>query len=384
MSRTFKILMFLPVVFGCLIRICTADPRNWLRYFDNPVIVPGFGIGTSFSDPSVLYDEEETLWKMWATVGWDEVRGQRRYAIRYAESEDGVYWKIQEDLAFLPSDNFNDWDYTHVEMPSVVKIPSAPPDKRYMLFYAGANVTQKALAKGEPNYQIGLAFSSDGKKFNRLPASLSPHSKNGLLLTIKDFFVYVLGVEEGTLSDPEILIKDGIYHLWFTGKGFDSSGRLVASGIGFASTADGVQWKVSPQNPLSSLMRKDNPGRSAHCSVLWNEAQQVFEMWYDDDSGKELSQVGLGDPKNVIGYWHAVSKNGEDWTTEHQEGRDFVWDSFDPAETYGLTAGVEVVLQDNVYFFFYGAKGAKKVPSRWPSEDIMTINLATRGAPIQY
>ena len=53
-------------------------------------------------------------------------------------------------------------------------------------------------------------------------------------------------------ADPEVIRKDGAFHMWFSSMGFDGTGA-AASGISYATSSDGVHWSPSNQNPLFSL-----------------------------------------------------------------------------------------------------------------------------------
>jgi len=75
-----------------------------------------------------------------------------------------------------------------------------------MLWYSGANSQVKAETQGFAWYQIGLAFSADGKHFTRLPASESPYSgqnlglgtgSDGLTFFWKDALPGVAGATDG-------------------------------------------------------------------------------------------------------------------------------------------------------------------------------------------
>lgn len=118
------------------------SPSRWQRFPNSPVIVPGFQakpggpIGVNVADPSVLYDSTERKWKLWFATGWGEAK-DKRLVIKYAESGDGISWDVQAVPALEPATNARAWDYTQVETPAVLKNPSAPPERRYMLWYAG-------------------------------------------------------------------------------------------------------------------------------------------------------------------------------------------------------------------------------------------------------
>lgn len=347
-------------------------------------MVPGFPIrpggpaGVTVADASVLYDEDDRLWKMWFATAWDEEAGPR-IGIKYAESRDGIAWTMAKRLALEPSAAPSHWDHTNAEMPSVVKNPSAPPERRYMLWYGGGNSTRRAMARGLPYYQIGLAFSRDGRHFARLPAAESPYAWAGLVLVIQHALPGFPQVTDGAVADPDVLLKDGIFHMWFTTIALNRRGEVVTGGISHAISRGGSSWHPSRKNPLPSLMRERPITASTQPSVVWNARKRSFEMWYTNDRTADLDQLPKGARGMAAsGYWYASSKNGEDWLTFHGAGRDFRWDRHSAPERYGLATGVEVVLRQGEYRMYYNALGANKVPEGWPHPMNWAMNLATR------
>lgn len=356
---------------------------TWQRHPASPIIVPGFqnkpggDIVLNAADPHALWDEEERKWKMWFGVGW--FKGKDKYiGIKYAESADGINWNVDADLAMEPASDPAAWDATMTETPTVVKNTTAPPERRYLLVYAGGNLRQGEIIPGLPYYQLGVAFSRDGKKFTRPAPSESPYGKAGLALTAADAFPGASGIAKGVLTDPSVLFQDGVYRAWFPGVAMNASGQPLASGIGYITSHDGMRWKASRQNPLSSLARPENPAGPARPTVIWNPTKKLFEMWYDDDTEQELKK--FSDYEFALnGYWYASSKDGENWANTYQRGRDFKWDPSFDFEKHGTIAGPAVVLKDGTYHLFYGAYGTKNIPKGF-GKVVWALNLATRKA----
>lgn len=362
----------------------SAPVALWRRHPHNPIIVPGFPIrpggppGVSVADASVFYDEDERRWKMWFATAWEE-RGGSRTGVKYAESPDGVAWTIGKGLALAPGTAPADWDHTNVETPSVVKHPSAPAERRYMLWYSGGNVKRRSMGRGFPYYQIGLAFSRDGRRFARLPANESPYAWSGLVLVVQHALPAWPEVTDGVIADPDVVLKDSAFHMWFSTLALNRRGQVVSGGIGHAVSRNGVSWRASRKNPLPSLMRERPIIPSTQPSVVWNDRKRSFEMWYSNDRAVELDDV----PENArefaaSGYWYASSKDGDEWRTLYAAGRDFRWDRRFAPERYGLVSGVEVVLRRGEYRMYYNALGAAKVPAGWPHPMIWGMNLAIR------
>ncbi|MGH2404695.1 MAG: hypothetical protein ACRDGN_09535 [bacterium] len=370
--------------FGTLSSPSPEPAPRWHRYSLNPIIVPGFTIrpggpvGVTVADASVLYDEDERRWKMWFSTGWDD-KGRSRTGIKYAESSDGIVWAIGKGLALAPSAVPSAWDATHAESPSVVMDPSAPPERRYMLWYSGGNTTRRSMSQGVPYYQIGLAFSRDGRRFTRIPAAESPYAWAGLVLVVQHALPAFPQVTDGVLADPDVLLKGGIFHMWFSTIALNRRGGMVTGGIGHAISENGVSWHASRKNPLPSLMRERPIAPSTQPSVVWNPRKGSFEMWYTNDRAGELEELRPEAREFATsGYWYASSRDGEEWFTLHGAGRDFQWDKHSASERYGLVTGVEVVLRKSEYRMYYNALGTSKAPPRWPHPAIWAMNLAIR------
>jgi hypothetical protein len=361
-----------------------APASPWQRYPHNPIIVPGFAVrprgpvGVHMTDASVLYDDEDQRWKMWFATGWTE-GATPRTGIKYAESRDGIAWTLDPGLALEPGPARAAWDYTNTDTPSVIKDPLARPDRRYMLWYAGGNSTRRTIGRGFPYYQIGLAFSRDGRRFTRVPAAESPYAWAGLVLVVQHAFPALPQVKDGVLTDPEVVRRGGIYHMWFSGLAQNDRGMTVTKGIGHATSRNGVSWKASRKNPLPSLMREHPIAPSSQPSVIWNPRKAAFEMWYTNDRDEELKRFASETREFAAsGYWYASSTNGVDWTTLHGRGRDFRWDRRNAAEHYGLITGAEVVWRRGEYRMYYNALGTSRAARSWPQPVIWAMNLATR------
>lgn len=353
---------------------------SWERYADSPVIYPGFQItpGGAFSvatgDPSVLYDEEERKWKAWFSSAWPEGTNGR-VGIKYAESDDGRNWMVQDGLALGPTGATNDWDGTDADTPAVVKNPAAPAAQRYLLWYSGGNTMQRTIG-GSPYYQIGQASSSDGRTFTRVASADSPYGKAGLTLMVQDVFpAYYPLVQDGVVADPDVVLKDGVYHLWMSSIGLTTTGEYVAAGMSYATSTNGINWSPAPVNPLPTLTRNSFTF-PVHPGVLWNHSQGYFEMWYKCDTDSELEQLPTQE-SGMVGYWHAISLNGEEWITYYNQGRDFTGDRSYAFESYNLMAVGDVVLKDGDYYLYYPAYGTNKVPA-YMIPPVWAVNLAIR------
>ena len=95
------------------------------------------------------------------------------------------------------------------------------------------------------DYAIGVAFSADGTTFTRAA------SNGGKVLDAAQVYPASL---DGVVADPELVVKDGVYHLWFSS--FGCSGTNCATvdryGIAHATSTDAITWTVEAA-PVMSL-----------------------------------------------------------------------------------------------------------------------------------
>lgn len=349
---------------------------EWQRHPSNPILSPGFEVwpggprALAIADPSVMFDDDDQIWKMWFACLWQD--NGARLGIKYADSRDGVSWAVQDGLAFSPPDDSSAWDATQVETPSVLKLASAPPDQRYALYYAGGNVNEQRLGGGYPFFQVGLAYSADGRQFTRLPGDGSPYGLPGLVLHGRDMLP---GAADGLIADPEVKLNEGVLHMWTTSLGFDTSHRPIQSGISHATSADGIKWIPSANNPLPTLHRSID-GVAGQPSVVWNDALQGWEMWFTDDSTLDALRV-WGQQSATVGFWYAFSTDGLTWSRAPRAQRNFEWSAGLRSESRGLITGVAVVLVGDQYRMYYSAYTDDPAPGNLIIPNAWNLNLAT-------
>ncbi len=362
--------------------------ERWQRHQNNPVMLPDLDrpdglIDIAVADPAVLLDPDDGLWKAWYSTSLKEPDCTFEIALRYAESTDGVVWNAQLAPALESSADPADWDHTNVETPFVLKVQSAPPGRRYYMYYSGANQLETP-GRPFPFYQIGLAFSADGKIFTRLPASESPYGVEGLVFRGEDSFPAIPNIGKGLLADPTLILKDGQFRMWYSSLAEDSLQQPLAFGISYATSTDGIHWTPEPQNPVPSLRRPGDLQSGAAPSVLWNPAQGLYELWFVNDTVEDLSAVPATEFQ-AAAYWHATSTEGIEWNIDYAAGPDFSWNSAFEEEQWGLIIGVHVMLHDDEYRMYYPAWSARNVPPGFlvPTQTgfepgVVAVSLASR------
>ncbi|MDR2148034.1 MAG: family 43 glycosylhydrolase [Tannerella sp.] len=139
---------------------------------------------------------------------------------------------------------------------------------------------------------------------------------------------------EDDINRPSVLIKDGLYHIWYTGqyKGKNSS-------IGYAISKDGKNFVRQSDKPVLSPTEPWEKVAVMCPHVIWDEKENIYKMWY---SGGEQYEP------DAIGY--ATSKDGLHWEKRRQPV--FSADPSKEFEKYKVTA-CQVVKRKNDYLMFY-------------------------------
>jgi hypothetical protein len=382
-----------------------TPPAGWERSTSNPLVLPKLTateMDYGPADPTVLFDSDDDKWKVWFSSSLKDLgTGEEVMTIQYAESTDGTSWS-EPVVAFQSSPDPLAWDHTHSETPAVMKNPdpAAPADQKFLLWYSGAN---EDLAAGQgrpatfPYYQIGLAFSADGKSFTRYLPGLA--SNPGLVL-VADAGLFGASLPglfgDGVVADPEVIYRDGQFHMWFSSYAetvpdpVEPTGRtFLAFGISHVTSTDGIAWTAGHDNPLASLAKPSEPTSGRQPSVVFNSARNRYEMWFTNDSEAETDSIPC-DFNTVVGFWHAVSDDGTTWNPDYS-GRSLSYDAAYAYEGLGFLTGVEVVLLDGTYHMFYSAWGTEGIPNPNPYycpaqgggylEALLSLNRATAEAP---
>jgi predicted GH43/DUF377 family glycosyl hydrolase len=207
---------------------------NWSKYAGNPVLMPGrktpgAAIGNDYynlSDPCVIKDAG--VYKIWYTSsGKTAAIPENHCSISYAESPDGISWSKNAGNPVLDASPAS-WDAYAVETVTVL-LDADEPDaaRRYKMWYAG-RTSEEA---GNPAYDIGYAWSADGKAWTKHPSPVMARGTGGAW-------------DNRFLEGPSV-IKDGeTYKMWYAamdaeGNGQASDGKVC---IGYAESDDGIEW----------------------------------------------------------------------------------------------------------------------------------------------
>lgn len=226
-----------------------------------------------------------------------------------------TFWIKHSGNPVLTNGTRQDWDWKLQRIGSVVFL-----DSIYHMWY---NATD------DPDVlRVGHATSPDGYSWTKDP----------------DNPVFAQGSEGSwdqslAVCGAVILVKDTL-HMWYTGH----NGSWSNSGIGHATSTDGVNWTRDPINPVLPLEPEGNWG------MEWFRINEVvydgttYHMWYE---GGKLTYENHG-----IG--HATSINGSTWTRDLQNP---VLTPGTPADWDNPIAGTPGVVFDGSLFHMWYAGG---------------------------
>ncbi|HEY3783581.1 MAG TPA: family 43 glycosylhydrolase [Fimbriimonadaceae bacterium] len=140
---------------------------------------------------------------------------------------------------------------------------------------------------------------------------------------------------EDEVNRPSVLKKDDVYYMWYTGQ---FQGRTSA--IGYATSKDGIHW----QRKSTPVLKPDQTWEkvAVMCpSVLWDESEHQFRMWYSGGDQYEPDAIG-----------YAVSADGVHWTK--RPAPIFKADANSWWEKFKVTACQVLVSQGWHYMFYVG------------------------------
>lgn len=191
------------------------------------------------SDPHVLRDGG--LLKMWFTTANPTPPANLRSA--YAESDDGLTWRLVDDAAIEPS--AGTFDGNGVETVSVVRAGG-----ELVAYYTGDEPPE-----GSNRFAIGRATSSDGIAWNkRATPVVAPALAWEQPFCDDDACTNRVG---GPL-EPSVIFDGTTYRMWYAALG--ALDAIPSFRVGYATSADGITWE-----------RRADPVFTAGPAGAWDE-----------------------------------------------------------------------------------------------------------------
>ncbi len=244
----------------------SSDGLYWKRYIFNPVLTKGKKDQwdyLSVNRPSVIYDDNDKLYKMWYT-GYRKKGKVSESNIGYAESLDGIKWKRHEN----PVINITEiWEGTNIQCPNVIYDDD---DKLYKMWFSGGEFF-------EPD-QIGYAYSRDGKNWTK-------YSKNPIFYPSKNWW------ESKKIGSFQVVKINETFYSFYNA--FDKD---MISRIGMAKSKNGIDWIRNPNNPIINQSIKNS----------WDD-RQIYKPWVIYENNKWFMYYNARGSRERIGL--AIKEN---------------------------------------------------------------------------
>lgn len=291
-------------------------------------------VDTDLSDPDLMWDD--TAWHLYYSSPHGAFGSTGNPLIRHATSSDLATW------------TFDDTATIAVGAQPTVAFDAI--NHRFIMLYNSPT-------------GIVVAASTDG-------ASFAP---TGSVLEAPDSSL--------SLKDPELVIVDGTFHVWFT------ASSSTVHGIGHATSKGLASWEFDAI-PIPSLQRASSDPKSGggQPTVIYDAAHCKWEMWLVNDLASDTSSQTVVS-NNMAGVYHATSINGTSWSINYSQPRDVTWISTENGEHLGMRTGADIAQKNGGRYMLYTGFDNANVPanSTLPTANgttsgVMTLNLATRDA----
>ncbi|MEQ1706111.1 MAG: hypothetical protein ABL867_09110 [Rickettsiales bacterium] len=225
-------------------------------------------------DPAVIkYKNGYVMYYGAAKGDWTD---QNTIHIFRATSIDGKNWIRTSEPILSPSPAPN-WDSVKIETPYVME----NPDGELTMYYSGSNKPDS-----ETGFAVGVAYSSDGKSWKkRTQPVLSPDN------------------DELSIIGPSVYLDktNQKYYMWYA-----AINNQYGIDIRKAESNDGISWK---RNGIVLKLDIDRI-HDTDIGVMGPDVivtSRGYEMLYNVLSGEQHNNSSET-------IWHAVSKDGINWT----------------------------------------------------------------------
>ena len=281
-------------------------PQTWVKDTEGPILslgAPGQFDDTHIFAPAVTRDEsgQYLLWY----PGSQGKPGSRWFRLGLATSADG---KAFQKSSTNPVLGFEE-EWRSVLTPTVLRNPDGTllrEDGKIRLFFSSARLGKSGL------HTLHESRSADGIKWDKPSEALLQNAyASSILKTEKGYEMWYTDVvrrpwlirhavsadgREWKVDDrpavqlgqaweaevvlyPAVVKVDGVYLMWYGS--YDNAIRRETTAIGFAASADGINWHKNPNNPvLRPDMGRDWESNYVGSGSVMRLPDGSFRYWY--------------------------------------------------------------------------------------------------------
>lgn len=182
--------------------ISVDNGNSFQKYSFGPILDRSCSEPITCSQPFVMIEND--IWRMWylSYTHWVKVSGKYEpcYNIKYAESSDGVSWRLTQKTCI---------DYR--EENEAIAVPNVwkESDNYYMMY--SYRKSENYRDNPQNAYKLGLAISDDGIKWQRIDDQLLLCGERGDWESIMNAY-------------PNTFTYNGMQYIFYNGNGFGKSG----------------------------------------------------------------------------------------------------------------------------------------------------------------
>lgn len=247
----------------------SLDGVNWTEFAGNPVLdrsssnpnAPDFwGVETA----NVIYDTAAPpaeRYRMWYSGKQDDtslISGN--YKVCYATSPNGINWTKYAGNPVLTAGSASDWNNLMITNVSVLR----DGDTLKLWFASPDGYPNSQPTDGKGN--IGYATSTDGINWTK-------YANPVLIAGIGN------SPDSAAIAEPSVLKIGTTYHMWYS---MINSWAIENFAVGYATSADGINWNKHTGNPVLPLGGFGSWDRywAAHPGVVHNPQTGDLFMYY--------------------------------------------------------------------------------------------------------
>jgi len=331
------------------------------KFSGNPIVQPDqpWERGLAVPQGSVIYDDEEGIYKMWYTTNVQS-RGEgitfdKGKALAYAVSEDGIHWEKPE-MDFVLEDGrktnqvLGPMEFGYMYQPYFVikDYRETNPERRYKMAFL--SIQRNVTANASPHHSgtrrgLGIAFSPDGLLWTKMKDFASDE-----IIDISHFLIDPYQENEFVIYGRTLYVSPEIQQAWGHYDWFDKAynGRSVIR----SSSRDFLNWK--PAEFVLGADLKDPPG-----TMIYSMNVFPYEGLYLGLAQRYISHPDAG----TIDIQLAISRDGVHFERPFRDalfplGEIGSWDRF----ILHNMSGPPLVHGDELRFY-YGGRTSRHRPN---------------------